>query len=78
MCAVKIGIVGGEPFISARFINVESSDILITSRPIRFTMGNVDSFEEACRLVANSIFGEQGDSRPTQEPRPRRSSYVAL
>jgi hypothetical protein len=65
VCAVKIGLMGSQPFISAKLIDVETSGIKGTSRPIRFADNDFDSFEEACRGATNSIFGERGSSRAT-------------
>ena len=64
VCAVKIGIMDGQPFISAKLIDVESAGIKATARPAMFTFGNFEGFEAACDKIITSMFGEWG-SKPT-------------
>jgi formylglycine-generating enzyme required for sulfatase activity len=60
VCAVKIGIMDGSPFISARLIEVKTVVIKGTARPKIFT--GIGDIEAACDAVIASMFGERGSS----------------
>jgi hypothetical protein len=59
VCAVKIGLMDGQPFISAKLIDVETSGIKGSARPTRFTAGDFEGFEQACETITASMFGER-------------------
>ncbi|MDR3328316.1 MAG: SUMF1/EgtB/PvdO family nonheme iron enzyme [Prevotellaceae bacterium] len=60
VCAVKIGVMDGQYFISARLVEVETAEISGTARPKTFT--GISDIEAACDAVIASMFGERGSS----------------
>ncbi|GHT44468.1 hypothetical protein AGMMS49965_20180 [Bacteroidia bacterium] len=60
VCAVKIGLMDGQPFISAKLIDVETAGIKGTARPKIFSVGDFEGFEAACDAITASMFGERG------------------
>jgi hypothetical protein len=62
VCAVKIGMMDDKAFISAKLIDVETSGIKGTARPVMFSVGDYNGFEKACEAITASMFGERGSS----------------
>lgn len=58
VCAVKIGLMDNQLFISAKLIDVETGGIKGTARPAMFTIGDFDGFEKVCEKITASMFGE--------------------
>ncbi|MDR0940879.1 MAG: DUF1566 domain-containing protein [Bacteroidales bacterium] len=59
VCAVKIGLIDNQPFISARLIDVETGNLQATAKPHMFQFGNLTGFETSCENVTKSMFGER-------------------
>lgn len=57
VCAVKVGSIGNQLFISARLVDVETAALKSTARPVRFDQTNWEDMENACEAVTASMFG---------------------
>ena len=56
VCVAKIGKLGSDLYISARLVNVETSRLNTSSRPVRFGADDLEEMESACLEVVKSLF----------------------
>ena len=54
VCVAKVGKVGHRQFVSARMIDVETATVRNSTKPVLFTMDDID---KSCAAVATSLIG---------------------
>ena len=63
VCVAKVGKVGHKQFVSARLIDVETATVRSSTKPVLFTM---DDLDKSCAAVAVSLVS----SEPVEVKRP--------
>ena len=53
VCVAKIGAVSTQQFVSARLINVETATVIKSTKPVLFTIDNID---KSCAMVTADMF----------------------